>query len=515
VSAESGIVHGLWERSAGHPDRVALVGIGPGAGRLTFAELAHRVAAAGRAMRQDGIEPGDRVLILVPMSIELYVSLLGVLHAGATAVFVDAWAGLGRVEAAIGAAQPRAFLGSPRAHLLRLVSPALRRVPVKRLVRRGAFRSTAPGVPPRHVQPEDPALVTFTTGSTGAPRAAIRSHAFLWAQHQALTGHLGVGSGDVDLPTLPVFVLNNLASGATTVLPDFDPRHPARIRPARILAQMKREGVTTSSGSPAFYEALARHCLATGDRIPLRELFTGGAPVTPPLAALLQEATAGRVHVVYGSTEAEPVSGISTAELLRLDGTGEGLCVGRPVPEIRARIVRAHDGPITLDGGRWDEWAVRCGEGGELLVAGKHVLPGYYGDPGAERLTKVVDGETVWHRTGDGARLDEEGRLWLLGRVSTRVEVDGRTWWSLPAELRALRFPGVRHAAYLSVPTAAGDPLTTLCLESDGPVDASAARAALAPWPVDSVRTLSRIPRDPRHASKTDATRLRRLLEGR
>src|SRR5690606_6977711 len=86
--------------------------------------------------------------------------------------------------------------------------------------------------PPAEVPGDAAALITFTTGSTGRPKAAVRSHALLWAQHEALAEHLRLRPGDVDMPTLPIFVLNNLALGLTSAIPDFDPRRPADIDPA-------------------------------------------------------------------------------------------------------------------------------------------------------------------------------------------------------------------------------------------------------------------------------------------
>src|SRR5262249_39755270 len=139
--------------------------------------------------------------------------------------------------------------------------------PLARLARSDRARAAHP------VAASDAALVTFTTGSTGTPKAAVRSHAFLWAQHLALQDHLRLPQDDVDLPTLPGFVLNNLAVGCTTVLPDFDPRRPADIDPAAIHRQMTAERVTTTGGSPAFYERLATWCRAQGQRLPLRALF--------------------------------------------------------------------------------------------------------------------------------------------------------------------------------------------------------------------------------------------------
>ena len=153
----------------------------------------------------------------------------------------------------------------------------------------GSPSSIAPVV---DVPGDSPALITFTTGSTGAPKAAARSHDIPWAEHQALAGVLGLTEADIDLPTLPIFVLNNLALGVTSVLPDLDARRPAAIDPGLIYRQLLSQRVTTSSGSPAFYDRLARWCDANGRELPLRALFTG-APVLPPLARLLADTVAG------------------------------------------------------------------------------------------------------------------------------------------------------------------------------------------------------------------------------
>ncbi len=523
--ADANIAARLLARAALHPTRPAIVEYRRGhATRIGFAELASRVATVGASLRAQGVGAGDRVLLLVPMSIELYAVLLGVLHAGATAVFVDAWADRRRMDAAVRVAAPQAFIGSWKAQLLRLVSPAVRRIP-RHFVAGGrglrAASGAREGATHQPARADDPALITFTTGSTGAPKAAVRTHAFLWAQHEALAAHLQLRDDDVDMPTLPIFVLNNLALGVPSVIPDFDPRRPAEIDPARVWAQLVAEGVTTTSGSPAFYDRLAAHAAVTGQRIPVRALFTGGAPVLPPLAARLATQVRGTAHVVYGSTEAEPIAGIEMQALLAAcdDGgapasTGGGLCVGRPVPQVELRIIRAVDGVIDVppDGVRALE--LPNGETGEIVVSGAHVLRGYLNDPDAERAAKLRDGDRVWHRTGDGGRLDTDGRLWLMGRVRERVRRAGEEWWGLPAELRALGHAAVRHAAYLGV-GAPGAQRAVLVVESPEDLDASARAsiiASVAPHPVDDLRRVARIPRDPRHASKTDSEALRRLL---
>ena len=192
----------------------------------------------------------------------------------------------------------------------------------------------------------------------------------------------------------------------------------------------------------------------------------------------------------------------------------DGLCAGRPVPEIEVELIRPHDGPVELSAGGWSAWKVSPGEVGEVVVAGEHVLSGYLDDPESDRENKIQDGGRVWHRTGDGARFDAAGRLWLVGRISQRVQRAGVTWWSLPVELRAASVPGVEHAAYLGLSDPALGQRAALCVETrSGVLDEatrSRVRAAMAPAPLDELHVLSRIPRDPRHRSKTD---LRRLVE--
>lgn len=522
MASDANIASTLAARAREHPGRIAITEARfGGPRRLTFGALAAAVAQTAATLRARGVGRGDRVLIFVPMSAELYVAMLGCLHAGATAVFVDAWADRRRLDAAVRKAEPRAFIGTWKAHLLRLVVPSIRRIPIQ--VVASLATGTGASLPTaERADSDDVALITFTTGSTGAPKAALRSHGFLWAQHQVLAQHLGLRPDDVDMPTLPIFVLNNLALGVTSVIPDFDPRRPAEIDPARIWRQVIAEGVTTTGGSPAFYDRLLRWGASRGEKLPVRALFTGGAPVLPPLARRLQAGITGRAEVVYGSTEAEPIAGISTEEMLAADdasvggvSVAGGVCVGRPVSAIAVRIVAATDEPIVIGAGGVDALTVPQGETGEIIVAGAHVLRGYLDDPAAERMAKIRDGDRVWHRTGDAARLDPQGRLWLMGRVRDRVRRGAETWWGAPAEVRAVRDPRIGHAAYLGVPDHRSGQRAVLVVESAEewtPAERAALIARVAPNPVDELIVVPRIPRDPRHASKTDGEALRRLL---
>ena len=219
------IVDILCERARMHGDRPAIIERGR---TITFAELVAATASAAAELESAGLAPGMRAIVLSPMSIDLYIALIGMFRLQVAPVFVDP----AHLAACIARLQPDAFVAVPRAHLLRLTTPAVQQIPIKLTVAQvaGARRSSQIGRG-EPCAPDTPAIVTFTSGSTGAPKAVVRSHGFLIAQHQALATSLAFEPGDTDLTALPIVLLANLASGVTSIIPDADLRAPGAIRP--------------------------------------------------------------------------------------------------------------------------------------------------------------------------------------------------------------------------------------------------------------------------------------------
>ena len=388
--------------------------------------------------------------------------------------------GLAGLRHAARATRPKAYLAQgvlfrALGHLL----PELRRAPL-RLTPPATDGPAVGDAPVISLADAHPALVSFTSGSSGRPKAIRRTHGFLSAQGAALKPLLASDRPDeVDLVAFPVFALMNLREGVASVLPPWVIRRPDRLDPAATARFVDERRITRLLVPPSVIERL------DGARLPDRvaRIFTGGGPVYPDLLRRVADiAPRAEPVAVYGSTEAEPIAHVAAHEIAAEDhahmAAGGGILAGKPVPEVALRIV--------------DD---------EIQVAGGHVVEGYL-DPADDASTKVRDGGRVWHRTGDAGRLDAQGRLWLLGRRDARaggfypfeVEVAARTW------------SGVRRATLVD---GAGGPV--LAVEGDGDTAEWERRAGQA-FPGLRVVRVRSTPMDRRHRSKVDYRRLKTML---
>ncbi len=530
TSAGHNVLSVLRRAAARFPDRPALV---MERGSITFGGLWNRIGRAAAGLRRLGLAAGDRAVVMIPMSIDLYVAMLAILRMGAVAVFVDPWIGRRQIAAFAAFAEPQAWLGVSRSHLLRLLDRRLRAIP---------FTVTAGGrlgpLPARRtlaeleaapedgeVQPverDDSALITFTSGSSGEPKGANRTHRFLLAQHEALAAELPSQEGDVDMPMFPVFALNNLASGVPSVVPAMDFRRVDRVAAARVLAQMRCHGVTTCTASPPFFDRLAAEVeRRPASRPGLRRILTGGAPVSDAqLRTWRRTFPETEIQVVYGSTEAEPVAHLTAEERLAAVNPDRprapGFCAGRPGARVRSKIVRIHAGPIELGPEGWAGWELPAGDIGELLVSGDHVCRDYYRNPEAVRENKVVAGDLVWHRMGDTGSFDGEGRFWLAGRVHSTIRRGGELAHPQLVEQAAKgEDPRVRRIATVGLPDPELGERVVVVVETaeDGFQDEIASRLAAAGFRADEIRlTAEPLPVDPRHNSKIDYGRLKKRM---
>jgi acyl-coenzyme A synthetase/AMP-(fatty) acid ligase len=498
---------------------------------LTFGQLDRASASVAGLLHRAGLRPGDRVIVLQPMSADLYIALGAMFRIGLVAMVPDLTGGLAAINRCCAFTAPRAMVGGFKAHLLRISSSELRRIPHKFSI--GWLR--VPGaiplqqrwdrLPGESIRPcsfDEPALLTFTSGSTGESKAAMRSHGFLLEQHKALEQAIDLQHGEVDFNTLPIFVLANLASGVTSVLPRLNALRPAAIDPVTMVRQIDQCRATRLSTSPAVCERLAEYCEEHAKALPsLQRIYAGGGPVTATLMERLQQiAPHARVTAVYGSTEAEPIARVSYQEISTDDRramlAGCGLLAGSPVPSIRLRIIPDQCGS-PVGPYRQSAFDAMClqrgepGEPGEIVVSGLHVLPGYINGQGDRENKFAVDGER-WHRTGDAGYLDKQGRLWLLGRCSAGIKDRYGTLYPFMVDQVAARHPGVRRAAVV----AHRDQRVVaveLAAATRSQVDLVSLMDSLSFARVTQVRIVNRLPMDARHNAKVDYPALRAMLE--
>jgi olefin beta-lactone synthetase len=502
------ITRHFFDAAQKHPEKPAIIdrdGI-----ILSFGELAAEVEKAAAYYRSKGINRGDRVLVFVPMSIPLYRCVLALFHIGAVAVFLDEWVSRERLEVCCRLAKCKAFIAPLKLRALALLSGELRRIPVwlgQQIKTVSGDSSSAA------VDVTETALITFTTGSTGIPKAADRTHGFLQAQFDALIQEISPAADDVDMPVLPIVLLLNLGSGIPSVIADYNSRKPKTLNPERIRQQIVVHNVNRITASPYLVEQLGLHAAAHpgADTVLLRRMFTGGAPVFPDQAATMQRGyPQAQINIVYGSTEAEPISRITAAELVQQNELSRGLAVGHLAEAATVMILPIKAEPIAVNSiTELQQLQLTIGSIGEIVVSGPHVLRHYIDNPEAVKQNKIFIGNAVWHRTGDAGFLDENGSLFLCGRCTSLIyDKAGQLLAPFLWEGKLRLVPGIAAGTILKL----GEKIVAV-IEPEKNQSAEMLTAKVkALYAFDEVKLLPQLPRDPRHFSKVDYGKLNELI---
>ena len=457
-------------RTAGlFPDQLALIVCdqhGHSTTQLTFRELDELVDRLAVGLIQQGVSPGDRLVLMVRPGTEFLALTFALFRAGAVVVLIDPGMGLRRVVACLEQARPDGFVAISRVQWARCLYR--RRFPEARLnVRVGgwapascSYRQLAntelTGFQPPDIVSQDPAAIIFTSGSTGPAKGVEYEHGMFCAQADLLQTQFGIAAGERDLPGFPLFALFNVVMGVTSVFPDIDPTRPADVDPRHIVAPIMEQHVTQAFGSPALWERVGQHCREHQLTLPsLSRVLSAGAPVPPHVVESIRDALTAPgadIHTPYGATEALPVAVISGRNIVgstaSRSAAGAGTCVGTLFPEIDVRIARIDDEPVKSFS---DLELLPLGDIGEIIVRGPSVTKRYFQRSQATALAKVTDGDTTWHRMGDVGYLDAEGRLWFCGRKAHRVETDSRTLFSVPCEAIFNQHSAVRRSALVGI----------------------------------------------------------------
>jgi acyl-CoA synthetase (AMP-forming)/AMP-acid ligase II len=421
-----------------------------------------------------GVGRGIRTVLMVKPSLEFFAWTFALFKAGAVPVLIDPGMGIKNLGQCLAEARPEAFVGIPRAQLARrllgwgkaTIHTALTVYPGRyRIVLRPQTLEGSPGeavfdpdqFEMARLPADETAAILFTSGSTGVPKGVVYTHAIFEAQVASLRALYGIEPGEVDLCTFPLFALFAPALGMTSIVPEMDATRPARVDPVKIIEAIETFGVTNMFGSPALIRRVGSFGAARGVTLPtLRRVISAGAPVPARVIETFSTMLGpdARIFTPYGATEALPVASISSVEILGetrfQTDRGAGICVGRPVDGVTARIIGITDDPIAA----WsDDLVVADGEIGEIVVSGPVVTREYFNRPESNRLAKIVDPLTgiVWHRMGDLGYRDEAGRIWFCGRKAHRVVTPSGTLYTIPCEAVFNTHPEVSRTALVGV----------------------------------------------------------------
>jgi fatty-acyl-CoA synthase len=438
MAPDIGLGNWFLQRARRTPERKALTFEGE---TWTYASLLDKVDALAARLGAHGVERGARVAFLgfnqptflvamfatarlgaifVPLNFRLTGPELAFIinDAGVHTLIVDA-----HHQPVIDSA--RSELGTVACYFAPVASPGW-------LSLEGREPPITAGV---HVDPDDPALIMYTSGTTGQPKGAVLTHANLWWNNINAMLNVDFLESDVTLTAAPmfhigglnVFTLVTLQKGGEVVLQrSFDP--------GAALAALAKHRVTTMFGVPAMFLFMAQHpAFATTDLSSVRMLICGGAPCPLPLLKTY-EARGVIVQQGYGLTETAPMVTFLAPEF----ATSKVGSSGRTPLFVEVKLVDAEGRVLTEPGAK-----------GEVLVRGPNVMAGYWGRPDA--TAQAIDAEG-WFRTGDIAYADSEGFITICDRVKDMIISGGENVY--PAEVESVLFkhPSVADVAVIGVP---------------------------------------------------------------
>ncbi len=416
--------------------------------RITYGELATSTANLAGHVQSLGIEPGERVAILLPNSIEWIQSSFAIARAGAISVPIAYEAALPEIAYRLGDAGCRALITTDEQ--MPKLQPVLEKLPAVRhvvLVERGAPRAAGerfadlvarvPAQPPRDPEMLDElAYIIYTSGTTGRAKGVMLSvRSMLWVTAACWAPITGLSADDHVLSPLPLFhsyalnlsVLSILAVGASEHVME-------RFSTQEAMTQLASGRFTVMPGVPTMFHYLLEAGKSAGTaQLPgLRLCISAGAIMPAPLNEGFEAQFGVPLLDGYGITETATMVTMNWPSGARVLGS-----CGIPVPGLAVRIVDPTSGKD-----------VDFGAEGELIVRGPNLMSGYYNQPEAT-AGALKDG---WYRTGDLARSDPNGYLTITGRLKELVIRGGQNIAPAEVEVAVGAFDGVLDCAVTGIP---------------------------------------------------------------
>ncbi|MFI0165988.1 class I adenylate-forming enzyme family protein [Streptomyces sp. NPDC017095] len=464
VDPADSLVHALGDAVAAAPDRTFLTYFDA---RLSYRETDELSDAVAAHLVARGLERGDRVAVLLQNSPHFALAVLGAWKAGATVVPVNPMYKSGEVAHVLRDAEAVALVCADRAwetylrqtaagSPVRIVLTACERdlqtrddprvLAFERLpaapdaddllaVARQGGRAPADRLP----RPDDTALISYTSGTSGTPKGATNTHANIMYNAERQATGLGLPEAPVYHALAPLFHITGMVcqfgaclAGAGTLVLTY------RFEPGVVLDAFTEHRPHYTVGPATAYMALAAHPDVTREHFAsFAYMSSGGAPVPPALVEQFRERFGPYLRVGYGLTECTaPCASVPPHLEAPVDPVSGTLSVGLPGADTVVRILDEQGAEVPL------------GEQGEIAVRGPQVVPGYWRRPDATAET-FPDGELL---TGDIGFMDRQGWLYVVDRKKDMINASGFKVWPREVEDVLYTHPAVREAAVVGVP---------------------------------------------------------------
>jgi len=449
VPVEENTVGGLLRRAAERaPDRCALVaGVHDPAARRrwTYTELLADSERCARALL-GRFEPGEHVAVWAPNIAEWVVLEFGAALAGMVLVTVNPSFQAREVEYVLGQSKAAGcfvlpgFRGNPMLSTLESIRPGLEHLrEIVQFDEWDEFLSSGdPSTRLPDVEPDDPAQIQYTSGTTGFPKGALLHHRGI-TNNATHTAHLAGAhdGGVVWLNPMPLFHTGGCVLGVLGAVAMAGTQVPVLLfDPQLVLELIETEQVEFMGGVPTMLVALMEHPdFDTRDLSSLKCVISGGSTVPAPLVRRIEESLGVDFVIVFGQTECSPVASMTRPSDSIEDKADT---VGLAMPNTEIKIVDPDTG-TTLG----------IGETGEYLTRGYHVMHGYHEMPEATSDTITSDG---WLRTGDLCAMDERGYCTVEGRLKDMIIRGGENIYPREIEDRLFAHPDVAEVAVVGLP---------------------------------------------------------------
>jgi long-chain acyl-CoA synthetase len=400
---------------------------------VTYAELDALTARVAGRLRARGVDPGDRIGLMLPNVPAFVVLYYGVLRAGATVVPMNPLLKAREVRHHLGdsgakmvfawhtaADEAAAGAGEVGAETVAVTADSLDEIASWPPLAEFALR-----------EDEDTAVILYTSGTTGTPKGAQLTHANLRANAAISASSLfGVTQNDVIMGCLPLFhAFGQTCALNVAVLAGADLTLIARFDPAAALGMIERDGVSVFMGVPTMYVAMLQAGRGVADTSTLRLCVSGGAALPVEVLTGFGAEFGARILEGYGLSETSPVASFN-----RADSAKPG-SIGFPIEGVEMRVVDADGKEAAL------------GESGEILIRGHNVMRGYWNKP-AETASVFTDG---WFHTGDVGRRDEDGFYYIVDRKKDMIIRGGFNVYPREIEEVLYEHPAVLEAAVIGV----------------------------------------------------------------